>query len=196
MISGMAILASLCLILGIFPGTVTGVIAPVSFLITGSYGIPSYQGLIFISESSAGLSPQFLLITMVVMAMATIVFIYTVGGKRKITFAESWDCGIPSLTPRMQYSATAFTKPIRNIFKRIYLPRRELSVSYIVKPFFVKSIRYSGEITPFFERYLYEPVVNIIHRIAGKVRLLQSGSLHLYLGYILVTLILLLVFGS
>jgi len=196
MISGMAILASLCLILGIFPGTVTGVIAPVSFLITGSYGIPSYQGLIFISESSAGLSPQFLLITMVVMAIATIVFIYTVGGKRKITFAESWDCGIPSLTPRMQYSATAFTKPIRNIFKRIYLPRRELSVSYIVKPFFVKSIRYSGEITPFFERYLYEPVVNIIHRIAGKVRLLQSGSLHLYLGYILVTLILLLVFGS
>ncbi len=196
MISGMAILGFLCLVLGIFPGTVSNIIAPVSFIITGSYGMPSYSGFIFVNENSAGLSPQFLLITMVIMAIAVLVFIYTVGGKRKITIADSWDCGIPSLTPRMQYSATAFTKPIRMIFKRIYLPRRDLSVSYIVKPFFVKSIRYSGEITPFFERYLYEPGVNLIHRIAVKVRLLQSGSLQLYLGYILITLILLLVFGS
>jgi len=60
----------------------------------------------------------------------------------------------------------------------------------------VKSIKYSGEITPFFERYIYEPVTGFIHKIAGKVRVLQSGSLHLYLGYILVTLILLLIFGT
>ncbi|GAB4412935.1 MAG: hydrogenase 4 subunit B [Thermodesulfovibrionales bacterium] len=196
MLSGMGLLAILCLILGIFPGTVSGIIAPASFMITGSYGLSSYTGFIFINDSGAGLSPQSLLITMVIMAMAAIVFVYAVGGRKKTSYGDSWDCGIHSLTPRMQYTATAFTKPIRMIFKRIYLPRRELSVSYIVKPFFVKSIRYSGEITPFFERYLYEPGIGLIHRIARKVRLLQSGSLHLYLGYILVTLILLLIFGT
>ncbi|MFN3740921.1 MAG: hydrogenase 4 subunit B [Thermodesulfovibrionales bacterium] len=196
MILGMAILAILCLILGIFPGNVSDIIAPASFMITGSYGLPSYPGFIFVSDSAAGLSPGFILSTIIIMAIAMVLFIYTMGGKKRIRYGDSWDCGIPALTPRMQYSATAFTKPIRMIFKRIYLPKRELSVSYILKPFFVKSIRYSGEITPFFERYLYEPGVSFIHRIAGKVRLLQSGSLHLYLGYILITLILLLIFGT
>lgn len=193
---GMAIPAILCLILGIFPGTVSDIIAPASFMITGSYVLPSYHGFIFVNESGAGLLPGFILSPMIVMIITSIIFIYTVAGKKRIRYEDSWDCGIPSLTPRMQYSATAFTKPIRMIFKRIYLPRRELSVSYIVKPFFVKSIKYSGEITPFFERYLYEPGVGFIHRIAGKVRLLQSGSLHLYLGYILITLILLLILGT
>jgi len=196
MVLGMAILALLCLLLGVFPQLVLGITTPISFMITGSYGIAPSEGSIFLKESGTGLSPQFLLITMIIMAIATMLFIYTVGGRKKITLRGSWDCGIPHLTPRMQYSATAFTKPIRMIFKQIYLPRREISVSYIVKPFFVKSIRYSGEITPFFERYLYEPGINLIHRVAGKIRLLQSGSLHLYLGYILITLIILLVFWS
>lgn len=196
MLAGMGVLAFLCLVLGIFPGTVLEIISPVSLMVTGASERFAYSGFILIDENKAGLSPQFLLITIVIMTIAVLVFIYTVGGKRKITIADSWDCGIPSLTPRMQYSATAFTKPIRMIFKRIYLPRRELYVSYIIKPFFVKSIRYSGEITPFFEKYIYEPCVNMIHWFAGKVRLLQSGSLHLYLGYILLTLIILLIFGS
>jgi hydrogenase-4 component B len=130
------------------------------------------------------------------MFVATLAFLIVAGGRRKVTYGPSWDCGIPALTPRMQYTATAFTKPIRMIFRKIYLPRRELRVSYILKPFFVRSIKYSGEITPFFERYFYEPATSFIRRLAERVRPLQSGSLHLYLGYMLITLILLLVFGS
>jgi hydrogenase-4 component B len=111
-------------------------------------------------------------------------------------YGDSWDCGIRGLTPRMQYTATAFTKPLRIIYKRIYLPSRDMKVSYIIKPFFVRSIHYGGEITPFFERYVYDPVTRAVHAVAGKVKLLQSGSLQLYLGYILITLIVLLIFGT
>ncbi|MBI5026669.1 MAG: hydrogenase 4 subunit B [Nitrospirae bacterium] len=196
MVAGMAFLAVLCLVFGIFPGSVISVISPASFLITGSYGILSEKGFLNISETLSALSPLAILITMIIMFIATGIFILTVGGKRKVAYGDSWDCGIPALNARMQYTATAFIKPIKLIFKRIYLPRRELKVSYIVKPFFVKSIKYSSEITPFFEKYVYEPVIVFIHWIAGRVRLLQSGSLHLYLGYILVTLILLLIFGT
>jgi len=195
MILRMAMLAVLCLLLGIFPGTVSNIIAPASSMINGSYGLPSYEGLILIKETGSGLSPGFVLATMIIVSLAIMFFIYIVGGKKRARYGDSWDCGIPSLTPRMQYTATGFTKPIKLIFKGIYLPRREISVSYIVKPFFVKSIKYKSEITPFFEKYIYEPGVLFIHRLASKIRLLQSGSLHLYLGYILITLIVLLIFG-
>ena len=184
MIIGMGILAFSCLLFGIFPGMVLTVLQPVSFMLTGLYGTPYQQGsLLGISETFSTISPMAILITLIVMSFATIIFISSIGGKRKIVYGDSWDCGIPALTPRMQYTATAFTKPIRMIFKRIYLPRRELKVSYLVKPFFVKSIEYKGEITPFFDRYIYEPVIVFIHRIAERVKLLQSGSLHLYLAY-------------
>jgi hydrogenase-4 component B len=43
---------------------------------------------------------------------------------------------------------------------------------------------------------VYEPVTRAVHVLAGKVKLLQSGSLQLYLGYILITLIVLLIFGT
>jgi hydrogenase-4 component B len=196
MLIGMAVLALLCLVFGLFPGVVISMLSPLVFGLTGAYGVLAENAFLPVAETASSLSPAAILITVVVVAFAAALFVLAVGGRRKTTFGDSWDCGMTALTPRMQYSATAFTKPIRLIFKRIYLPKRELSVSYILKPFFVKSIKYSGEITPFFERYLYEPATGLIHRIAGKVRLLQSGSLHLYLGYILVTLIVLLIFGS
>ena len=194
MIVGMAILAVLCLMAGIFPGTVIGVISPSVIALTGSDGNISYNGLLSIGKTFSSLAPAAILISMLCIGIAVAVFVIAFG-KRKTVYADSWDCGMPSLTPRMQYTATAFTKPIRLIFKRIYLPKRELSISYILKPLFVKSVKYSGEITPFFERYMYEPLTWFIRNAAAKARMLQSGNLNLYLGYILITLILLLIFG-
>jgi hydrogenase-4 component B len=196
MIIGMSILALLCLVLGVVPGAVINMFSTTAFLLTGSYGISPGNWFIHINETLASLSPVSILITVIVMSIASVLFIVSVGGRKKTTYGDSWDCGMSALTPRMQYTATAFTKPIRLIFKKIYLPRRELKVSYTVKPLFVKTVKYSGEITPFFEKYLYDPITAFIRNFAGKVRLLQSGSLQLYLGYILITLILLLILGD
>ena len=195
MIVGMAILAVLCLMAGIFPGTVIGVISPSVIALTGSNGNISYNGFLSISRTFSSLSPAAIFISMLCTGIAVVVFIVAAGGKRKTVYGDSWDCGMPSLTSRMQYTATAFTKPVRVIFKKIYLPKRELSISYILKPLFVKSLKYSGEITPFIEKYLYEPLTAFIRNAAAKAKILQSGNLNLYLGYILITLILLLIFG-
>ena len=196
MLIGMGLLAVPCLLFGLFPGAALSWLLPAVFALTGASPALESHGVLVIGQTSAALSPAALLITMIFMAVAVLLAIRIMGGKRKTVYADSWDCGIRGLTPRMQYTATAFTKPLRIIYKRIYLPSRDLKVRYVLKPFFVKSIQYGGEITPFFERYLYEPVTRFINVVAGKVRLLQSGSLQLYLGYILITLIVLLIFGT
>jgi len=193
---GTAILAAPCFLVGLFPGPALSLLLPAVYALTGAYTALEYHGVLGIVRTSATLSPMGLLITMVVMLVAALFFVKIIGGKRKTVYADSWDCGIPGLTHRMQYTATAFTKPLRIIYKRIYLPSRDLKVRYTLRPFFVQSIRYGGEITPFFERYVYEPATRLIHGVASRVKLLQSGSLQLYLGYILITLILLLIFGT
>ena len=195
MVVGMALPALLCLVFGVFPQIPIALLAPAVFTITGSYVELHQQSFIITPGVAASLSPASLAVSMAIIFVALIVFARLAGGRRKTVSAGSWDCGIPGLTPRMQYTATAFTKPLRIIYKRIYLPSRDLKVLYLIKPFFVKSIRYGGEITPLFERYVYEPITRFIQQVADKVKLLQSGSLQLYLGYILITLIVLLIFG-
>ncbi len=196
MVLGMAVLAFLCLVFGIFPSVPVAFIGPAVHAVTGSAVDFHQQGFLVTPGAAGSLSTTMIAASLAVLFLGTMIWVRLYGGKRRTVPVDSWDCGIPGLTPRMQYTATAFTKPLRIIYKRIYLPSRDLKVSYLIKPFFVKSIRYGGEITPFFEHYVYDPAARLIHTIAGKVKLLQSGNLQLYLGYILLTLIVLLIFGT
>ncbi|TFG90213.1 MAG: hydrogenase 4 subunit B [Candidatus Atribacteria bacterium] len=97
MIVGMAILAVLCLMAGIFPGTVIGVISPSVIALTGSDGNISYNGLLSIGKTFSSLAPAAILISMLCIGAAIAVFIIA-AGKRKTVYADSWDCGMPYLT--------------------------------------------------------------------------------------------------
>ncbi len=196
MLTGMGFLAILCLVLGLFPGIALYIISPAASAYAGGTGrILSDSGFLHIANTFSTLSPAGIIFSILIMFLATIVFVYSTGGRGRVTTGDSWDCGIKALTPRMQYTATAFTKPLRIIFSRIYLPRKHISISYIVKPLFIRSMEYDSEITPFFEKYIYRPVMAFINAAASRIQVLQSGSLHLYLGYILATLIILLILG-
>ncbi|HJL63808.1 MAG TPA: proton-conducting transporter membrane subunit, partial [Candidatus Marinimicrobia bacterium] len=128
MLVGMAILALLCLVLGIFPGHTIKLFSPaVSSLAGIEYVFPSGKGVIHLSKTAADLSPLAILVAMIAIFMAAVVLIRIIGGKSKTSYRDSWDCGISSLTPRMQYTATAHTNPFRRIFEKVYLPIRNVN---------------------------------------------------------------------
>jgi hydrogenase-4 component B len=64
-----------------------------------------------------------------------------------------------------------------------------------VSPYFPKAIRFESEIEPTFEKRLYVPLKDFLLRFATRLRAIQAGSIHAYLAYIFVTLVLLLLFG-
>jgi hypothetical protein len=51
-------------------------------------------------------------------------------------------------------------------------------------------------IEPTFERYVYGPLVNAVIQIASGMKVLQAGSLHTDLGYVLVLAVLLIWLGG
>ena len=53
-----------------------------------------------------------------------------------------------------------------------------------MSPYFPTEVRYRVEIEPTFERHLYDPLARVI-RLAERMKVLQAGSLHAYLGYVL-----------
>ncbi len=193
MLLGMGILSLLCLLLGIFPGYMLRLISNIPLPGLGS--LPQFTPGAFAvtGVASSGVLPIVLLGALLAGAAFVFAFPRLAGGRRKTTKTDPWDCGIRRLTPRMQYTATAFTHPLRRIFKKIYKPRKEVRIEYIVKPFFTREIEYRSEITPLAEAYFYRPFVRALHNVAHFAKRLQSGNLQLYLGYILGTLVVLLV---
>ena len=111
------------------------------------------------------------------------------------TIGPTWDCGLPGLTADNEYTATAFSKPLRMIFAALFRPRREIQADFEVSPYYPTAIHFESEIEPAFEQRIYRPMSHGILWAAAKMRRLQSGSIQLYLAYVFVTLILLLLFG-
>jgi hydrogenase-4 component B len=106
-----------------------------------------------------------------------------------------WDCGLPGLSEENEYTATAFSKALRMIFSVLYKPRREIQAVFDVSPYFPREIHFESEIEPTFEKRLYAPLQEFIFRFSSRMRTIQAGSIHAYLAYIFVTLVLLLLFG-
>ena len=105
----------------------------------------------------------------------------------------TWGCG-GQLTARTEYTATAFSKPLMMIFRAVYRPTRAVEALSEISPYFPHEVRYRSEIEPTFERHVYGPVIRAVLRVATGMRVLQAGSLHAYLAYVIALVVSLVLF--
>jgi hydrogenase-4 component B len=66
---------------------------------------------------------------------------------------------------------------------------------YDFSPYFATTLRFESHVEEVFERRIYRPLRIWILRVSRRIRALQAGSIHAYLLYIFVTLLLLLLFA-
>lgn len=103
-----------------------------------------------------------------------------------------WGCG-GEVTPRSAYTATSFSKSIRQIFGSFYRPRRSLVRVATNLPYLSTEVRYESVVRHLIDHHLYLPMQRGGLRSAQFLRRMQSGSLRQYIGYMLVTLLLTLI---
>jgi hydrogenase-4 component B len=180
--------------LGIFPGV------PLRALDTVVVSLPGLQTTAPITRGPLAMAPGIGSFDYVVpgafgVAVLGILLFAALATARRGTVARqvpTWGCG-GELTARTEYTATAFSKPLLMIFKAVYRPRREVDSLAEVSPYFPHEVRYRAEVEPTFERYIYRPLLRGVIRGAGAMRVLQAGSLHTYLAYVLVLAVVLLI---
>ena len=112
--------------------------------------------------------------------------------RKRVT--ATWGCGLPSLTGRMQYTATAFSKPLRMVFARVYKAERKIEILPEDQPYSPESVSYHSVRTTSFEKSFYRPAVERVVGLAHWLRMMQTGNVQVYLLYIFLTLVGLLVF--
>lgn len=195
----MAVLAGACIALGLGASWVVRLFDPITLQALRARVSPSLvAGSMTLQAGSARAGA----VSTAGIAILFVIFSGVLAGvvawrlrRARVVRGAVWDCGLPRLTAENQYTATAFSKPLRMIFAAFYRPRREIQPEYDVSPYYPSAIRFESEIEPTFEKHVYGPLKSWIFGISRRMRGIQAGSIHAYLAYIFVTLIVLLLFG-
>jgi len=108
---------------------------------------------------------------------------------RPIAAGETWACGYLHPSARMQYTASLFTQPLTMLFRNVLFFRQ---YKVLKGKFFPQEGSFKSE-THDPAGYIYQPPFILFKIIAHRLRLIQHGNLHLYILYIVITLIVLLI---
>ena len=189
-------LAGLCIVIGLLPGAVGAPLGRLAAdLVSGGSGAGSAASravLLALPWGGPRLSPAAFAAAAAAVGLA--VWAASVLSRRTRPAPEvrpPWACG-GTLGMDSQYTAGALSDPFRQVFGTLYRPVRTLRVEAGAHPLFPQSVEYESGITHVIDRYLYGPAMSGALAAARVGRRLQSGSLRQYLGYMLLTLILLL----
>lgn len=195
--AGMAFLAAASVALGLAAAPVIRVLAKVAGAATGidvSVMRFSPNSSIVCLEPLRGvcLSTPFLAALFIALGAAGYAAYrsYACGKTRRY---KTWDCGYYAMGARNEYTATAFSKPFRIAFGFFLLPYRR--TQKIRESFYhVRSFTYETHTTQVFKKYLYDKALALVLASARSMKRIQPGSIHLYLSYVFVTIVLLIVF--
>jgi len=186
--AGLLWLAIGCVLLGLLPNQVIGLLGSATTQLVGTApdtAAQSWWMLAPLAERAVSYSPLILLA--VIAAVITLAFlIVRAVYRRPVRRAPPWDCGFARLDPRMQDTAEGFGQPIRHIFVSFFAMERELPSPLDAAP------RYRVTVTDRIWRGLYVPIEGIVQRLTNSVAWLQQGRISVYLTYSFITLLVLL----
>ena len=127
--TGMAFLAALALLFGVFSGSVSSTIGRV-VRDMGAFGATDlplaaspFQQISVHNNFSSVSAPAIAMMFIIVACIAAL-GVRAVYRKQKVLVGETWDCGTTP-TPRAEITATAFSRSIIVIFKGILKPRNK-----------------------------------------------------------------------
>ncbi len=195
---GAGVLASLCVVLGVAPIAMVGLLNSVVRTIQTSGGsiVSSHGEALAISDAKGVFDPTLIALALVTSLLCVAGVRRVLSRRHAIRRAPAWGCGRELQTARMTYTATSFAEPLQRVFDDVLQPSQDLDVSHRGESrYFVESVRFGTRGGDAFERLLYQPVFSTVRRLANKARLLQNGSVHRYLAYGLGALVVILVFA-
>ncbi|MCP4719954.1 MAG: hydrogenase, partial [Desulfobacteraceae bacterium] len=186
MLVSMVGLAGLCLLIGVVPGIFIYMPMKAVSALGLSYGNiplePFYQMTGNITQSAM------VLFAVVLSVIAIRSFLYK--GK-SIGKSGTWGCGFTQPTPKMQYTGTSYAGSILEFFSGA-APLDEDHPP--IDGRFPLKTHYKSRINDIAELHMGTFIVRPILFLFDKLRWIQHGDIHLYIGYILLAIILLLFF--
>jgi formate hydrogenlyase subunit 3/multisubunit Na+/H+ antiporter MnhD subunit len=183
----MVLLAGACLTVGVLPGVAMRVLGPTLTLVARQAGPAGAAAVtdagdvvVVIGAGAALLAAGILAVTLLRSRLLR---------GRAVETAVTWDCGYAQPTARMQYTASSFAQPLTALFRVV------LRTQTHAKPLvglFPRQGTLVTETPDAFRETVFRPAFAAIGQALGRLRPLQHGRMHLYVLYIVLTLIALI----
>ena len=188
MLLPMAALAAGCALVGLVPALLVGRMAGALESLTR---LPA-------ATIELGLAPALLPLAWITLAAAVLLALIAALSRwrrwqltrRPVGETLTWDCGYARPTPRMQYTASSFARPLTLLFGG-FLRTRTTRVAPAGP--FPQQAALATATPDVFRDALFRPAFRLASGMLAKLRWLQHGRVQLYVLYILLTLVVLLV---
>lgn len=107
--------------------------------------------------------------------------------------SEPWGSGRLAQTPRMQYTATSFAEPLQRVFDDVVRPTRDIDVTHVRESrYYIEQITYRTSSEDVIEKSVYRPIIGAVAWWGRRAGIVQNGSVHRYLAYGFVALVVIL----
>jgi formate hydrogenlyase subunit 3/multisubunit Na+/H+ antiporter MnhD subunit len=183
----MVLLAGACLTVGVLPGVTMRVLGPTLTLVARQAGPAGVAAVTDAGDVVGVIGAGAALLAAGILAV-TLLRSRLLRG-RAVETAVTWDCGYAQPTARMQYTASSFAQPLTTLFRLV------LRTQTHAKPLvglFPRQGTLVTETPDAFRETVFRPAFAAIGQALGRLRPLQHGRMHLYVLYIVLTLIALI----
>jgi hydrogenase-4 component B len=192
---GTGTLAVFCVVFGVAPFLVIPAVLDAARTVTAS-GIrdPLVGGWRVGLSGVHGVLAPGLLAAGLVVAMTLVAATRRALQRSTVRRTEAWGSGRELQTARMEYTATSFGEPLTRVFEDVLRPTHDLDVSHVAESrYYVEAASFHTSHDDAFERHGYGPAAAGLAWWGTLARRVPNGSVHRYLAFGLVALVVLLV---
>jgi len=187
MLTGMTIAAAACVMLAVVPVLMAPALRRVLDVLPAAKAVQftDFGAVIRLPGLSGSIAPGMIAATL----LAAVLAVVTLTGwraRRRPDPAELplWACGAGDLSARMQYTATSFAEPLQRVFDDVLRPDTDVEVTHHAESrYMADSVTYRSRIGDAIEERFYTPVLRAVAVAAQVTRRAHTGSVHLYLLY-------------
>lgn len=174
-------LAAACLGVGVMPSLVVPVAAGAASLVLGGSGSPVGGGIDAVADGTATITGVAMLLVLLLAVIGWLRWWRT--RRAVVAIGDTWACGYPHVTSRMQYAASSYAASLMCAFG-------PLTGSRVVSHPGTLHVQVADPVLDTVGR----PVWEWVRRVAARLRVLQTGRLRWYLIYLILSLVALLLY--
>lgn len=186
MLIAMMILAAACVLIGVFPNLFFIMSLKAVNALGLPYGQLPLEPFVQITGNITRGAALFFSVLIVIVILRTLVY-----RNKTVTRSGTWGCGFTRPTVKMQYTGSSYAASILDFFK----PLAPLSEDHPrIQGRFPAKTHYHSHVNDVAELYMNGVIVRPVLGMFDKLRWIQHGDIHLYIGYILLAIVVLLFF--
>jgi formate hydrogenlyase subunit 3/multisubunit Na+/H+ antiporter MnhD subunit len=188
MLTGMSLAAAACVVFAVAPallGPALEQVLAVLPAVGGDAAGPQLGTFLRLPGVAGSIAPGLLAAALLIAVLLTLGLArWGMRHRPAAAVAPLWACGADALGPRMQYTATSFAEPLQRVFDDVLRPDTDVEVTHFAESqYLVEKVTYRTQLADPVEQRLYAPVVRAVTTWAHWVRGAHTGSVHLYLAY-------------